>query len=109
MYSYAQPAATYAPAPAATASVAAPATSVAAPATTYAQPQMSYMPPNASQFAHAMLDEKVIATQKTDAIAALNSQAKLQADMLSHQYTAQTQMLEAESTRNITVATQQFK
>merc|ERR1719181_935845 len=43
------------------------------------------------------LDEKVIATQKTDATTALVNQAQTQASMLKHQYDAQIQMLEADA------------
>merc|ERR1719316_2330173 len=55
------------------------------------------------------LDEKTIKQQETDATAALDGQAGMQQKMLDHQYTTQKEMINAECTRNITMAENQFK
>merc|ERR550514_1443442 len=57
----------------------------------------------------AYLDENVVNTQKADAINALTNQHKLQTDMLNHQFEAQKNILQAECTRNCTMAEQQFQ
>merc|ERR1719160_586737 len=79
-------------------------TTYAAP-TTYAVPAygagMSYVPPATGYGGYGAspyLDVTVIETQKKDAVNALTNQHKLQADMLK-----------AEFTRNVTMATQQFE
>merc|ERR1712139_9400 len=72
----------------------------------YGAPQMSYVPQAPQQM---YLDEKVIATQKQDAVSALVNQATVQANMLKHQYDAQVAQLEAECTRNTQLATAQFQ
>merc|ERR1719421_2545909 len=55
------------------------------------------------------LDEKTIKQQETDATAALDGQAGMQQKMLDHQYTTQKEMINAECTRNITMAENQYK
>merc|ERR1719359_867074 len=71
---------------------------------------MSYVPPAAGGYgASPYLDENVINTQKLDATNALTNQHKLQGDMLNHQFEAQKSILQAEYTRNCTMAEQQFK
>jgi endonuclease/exonuclease/phosphatase (EEP) superfamily protein YafD len=95
-------------------SYAAPTASYAAPTASYgsyAMPQqMSYVPPaygGAPQ--QPYMNEATIKQQETDATGALNGQADMQLKMISHQYTHQKELLEAECLRNITMATNQFQ
>merc|ERR1719301_430891 len=55
------------------------------------------------------LDAATITQQEEDATDALNGQASMQQKMLEHQYTTQADMIKAECTRNITMATNQFQ
>merc|ERR1719201_2712173 len=55
------------------------------------------------------LDATTITQQEKDATEALNGQASMQQKMLDHQYTTQVEMIKAECTRNITMATNQFQ
>merc|ERR1719169_353592 len=54
------------------------------------------------------LDTATITQQEKDATEALNGQANMQQKMLDHQYGTQLEMIKAECTRNITMATNQF-
>merc|ERR1719324_1981649 len=90
--------------------------SYAAP-TTYAAPQMSYVPQATmggypgygAATTSPYLDATTITQQEKDATEALNGQASMQQKMLDHQYTTQVEMIKAECTRNITMATNQFQ
>merc|ERR1719504_532358 len=53
--------------------------------------------------------ECTITQQEKDATDALNGQASMQQKMLEHQYTTQADMIKAECTRNIAMATNQFQ
>merc|ERR1712138_310990 len=55
------------------------------------------------------LDATTITQQEKDATEALNGQASMQQKMLDHQYSTQVEMIKAECTRNITMATNQFQ
>merc|ERR1712118_213603 len=55
------------------------------------------------------LDATTITQQEKDATEALNGQASMQQKMLDHQYTTQVEMIKAECTRNIAMATNQFQ
>merc|ERR1719313_2867 len=55
------------------------------------------------------LDAATITQQEKDATDALNGQASMQQKMLEHQYTTQSEMIKAECTRNIAMATNQFQ
>merc|ERR1719456_2091970 len=54
------------------------------------------------------LDTATITQQEKDATEALNGQANMQQKMLDHQYSTQLELIKAECTRNITMATNQF-
>merc|ERR1719486_1525354 len=76
--------------------------------------QMSYVPPAYGAGYGAApqqpyMNEATIKQQETDATGALNGQADMQLKMISHQYTHQKELLEAECLRNITMATNQFQ
>merc|ERR1719316_136995 len=55
------------------------------------------------------LDAATITQQEKDATEALNGQASMQQKILDHQYTTQAEMIKAECTRNIAMATNQFQ
>merc|ERR1711869_130780 len=55
------------------------------------------------------LDATTITQQEKDATQALNGQADMQLKMIGHQFTTQVDMIKAECTRNITMATNQFQ
>merc|ERR1719326_2694020 len=81
----------------------------------YAAPQMSYVPqamggyPGYGAATHSpYLDTATITQQEKDATEALNGQATMQQKMLDHQYSTQLELIKAECTRNITMATNQF-
>merc|ERR1719395_526833 len=63
------------------------------------------MPPTASPY----MDASTITKQETEATTALNGQADMQLKMIGHQYSTQKEMIEAECTRNIAMAKNQFE
>merc|ERR1719421_1841679 len=73
----------------------------------YAPPMSGYgqMPPTASPY----MDASTITKQETEATTALNGQADMQLKMIGHQYSTQKEMIEAECTRNIAMAKNQFE
>merc|ERR1719247_1911471 len=73
---------------------------------------MSYVPQpgyGATGGHQPYLDTKTITQQEKDATDALNGQADMQLKMIGHQYSHQVEMLKAECTRNITMATNSFE